>query len=436
MIESVAQILEAFIEIERERLEELKMPHNPTLGEAYEKLIEIGLQDYGVKCFNLDLRVVSGFIEIEGELVKHQIDCMLVVGEGKRYGLTEKYIYDVSKVLIIFEVKKKLTPKEIDKAVTHLSSLTKRCSDYFVKQTDGNELSPDLSVVKNFYAHITSKVSPDTYKDIYCLEPKDQIVLFSLLQDHALPLRIIHSFEGYKTERGLRKAYLDYVENTYNSKEYWRVSVPNLPNLITSGEFAIVKGTGQPYFIQVDGKLIVSASTKGNIARVMLEVIWIKVSRYFKVQLPWGDDLEQETLSPLVRAIPRQEHSAAGWEYRLYHHDLLCADQSLEWKPYVASKFMQEFFMEFLVNGGAIDCTNKSFVNLCRRNDLSREDGLRQLTESLLFAKKNDYMVSVYNHVVMAETSSDCYITHDYKRFQTWCKKYSIKPFVTNFTHI
>ena len=88
MIESVAQILESFIAVERNKLEELKMPHNPTLGEAYEKLIEVGLQDYGIKHFNLDLRVVSGFLEIDGELVRHQIDCMLVVGEGSRYGLT------------------------------------------------------------------------------------------------------------------------------------------------------------------------------------------------------------------------------------------------------------------------------------------------------------------------------------------------------------
>ena len=55
----------------------------------------------------------------------------------------------MSKILIIFEVKKKLTPKEINKAVTHLSSITSKCTKNFVAQTDSKRMVPDLSIVKN-----------------------------------------------------------------------------------------------------------------------------------------------------------------------------------------------------------------------------------------------------------------------------------------------
>ncbi len=36
----------------------------------------------------------------------------------------------------------------------------------------------------------------------------------------------------------------------------------------------------------------------------------------------------------------------------------------------------------------------------------------------------------------MAEIDSKFYITHDHKRFYTWCEKYGLKPSVMRFTRI
>ncbi|MGY3727437.1 MULTISPECIES: hypothetical protein [Cobetia] len=102
----------------------------------------------------------------------------------------------------------------------------------------------------------------------------------------------------------------------------------------------------------------------------------------------------------------------------------------------MATQFMQDFFMDFLVNGGAIDYASKSFELLCRKNNLNKKAATKQLTDCLLFTKENGFLVSVYGVVLMAEIDSKFYITHDHKRFYTWCEKYGLKPSVMRFTRI
>lgn len=106
MISKASELLEAFIAEEVGKLAGIKMPHMPTLGEAYEQITKHGVDSEFVIPKGLDLKVVSGFIALGGEQLNPQIDCMLVHGEGVRFGLTDSYIYDIENVLCIFEVKK------------------------------------------------------------------------------------------------------------------------------------------------------------------------------------------------------------------------------------------------------------------------------------------------------------------------------------------
>ena len=106
MVRDVAKLLEEFLKYEQEKVESFNMPHMPTLGEAYEEITIQGLNKKYVLPDVYDLRVVKGFIKVGEIQLSQQIDCMLVYGEGIKYGLTDKYIYDVSNVLVIFEVKK------------------------------------------------------------------------------------------------------------------------------------------------------------------------------------------------------------------------------------------------------------------------------------------------------------------------------------------
>lgn len=106
MIRKASELLEEFIAVEKRKLDGFHMPHMPTLGTAYEEITKQGIyQDFAIPK-HLDLHVVSGFISVGGEMLTEQIDCMLVHGEGERYGLTQQHKYDINSVLCIFEVKK------------------------------------------------------------------------------------------------------------------------------------------------------------------------------------------------------------------------------------------------------------------------------------------------------------------------------------------
>ena len=99
MITKASELLSLFIEEEKKKLAGVIMPHMPTLGSAYEEITKHGIDKHFVIPKSLDLRVVNGFISIAGKMLPEQIDCMLVEGEGKQYGLTDQYIYDIERVL-------------------------------------------------------------------------------------------------------------------------------------------------------------------------------------------------------------------------------------------------------------------------------------------------------------------------------------------------
>ncbi|WP_413227377.1 DUF6602 domain-containing protein [Bacillus altitudinis] len=55
---------------------------------------------------NFDLRVVSGQIINKNKDISSQIDCMIVEGEGRQIPNTNDFIYDISQVIAVIEVKK------------------------------------------------------------------------------------------------------------------------------------------------------------------------------------------------------------------------------------------------------------------------------------------------------------------------------------------
>ena len=112
MIEKASELLERFIEIERSKLNEVEMPHMPTLGSAYEEITKQSIDQEFIIPSGLELKVVSGFISIRDKILSNQIDGMLVHGEGKRYGLTSDFIYPIDQVLCVFEVKKTLNKSD------------------------------------------------------------------------------------------------------------------------------------------------------------------------------------------------------------------------------------------------------------------------------------------------------------------------------------
>lgn len=78
--------MQAFIDYEVSVLADMPMPHMPTLGDGYEVITRDVLREDFALPPDLNLQVVSGFVSIGGNMLNNQVDCMLVSGEGRRYG--------------------------------------------------------------------------------------------------------------------------------------------------------------------------------------------------------------------------------------------------------------------------------------------------------------------------------------------------------------
>ena len=207
-----SELLEEFIKVESRKINNDKMPHMPTLGSAFEEITKQGIDKEFVIPKFLDLRVVSGFISVNGKLLPQQIDCMLVHGSGERYGLTEQYIYEIDKVLCIFEVKKTLRKVDYTDAFFHLGGIRKGFAQNFERKLIDEGYEPDISTARKHFSQITGKIAPEQYPHIHDLNKSDAILFYTLVQETLAPISIIHGYEGYKTENGLRSAFTKILE--------------------------------------------------------------------------------------------------------------------------------------------------------------------------------------------------------------------------------
>lgn len=78
---------------------------------------------------SLDLKVVEGFV-VSGKEISGQIDCMLLVGDGERIPLTDKFKWPIGKVIAVFEIKKTLTSDDLIDSYFHLREVDKLYASY------------------------------------------------------------------------------------------------------------------------------------------------------------------------------------------------------------------------------------------------------------------------------------------------------------------
>jgi len=158
VIRKASELLGEFIELEKRKLDGFDMLHMPTLGSAYEEITKQGIyQDFAIPK-GLDLRVVSGFISIGGEMLAEQIDCMLVHGQGERYGLTQQYKYDINNVLCIFEVKKNLRKADYVDALQNLAKIRRKFADNFEERLINEGYKPDITNARRRFSQLREKL--------------------------------------------------------------------------------------------------------------------------------------------------------------------------------------------------------------------------------------------------------------------------------------
>ncbi|MBY6185923.1 hypothetical protein KUV89_04685 [Marinobacter hydrocarbonoclasticus] len=429
MIAKASELLEQFIQIERQALDAVDMPHMPTLGSAYEEITKQGIDQGFAIPKSLDLRVVSGFISVGQEMLPQQIDGMLVCGEGIQYGRTKEYIYPIDQVLCIFEVKKTLNKADYVDAFDHLRVIRQKYAEHFESKFDDDPtFEPNIKVARKHFSQITGKEAPDKYSQIHTLSKSEGILFYSLVQETLAPLSIIHGYGGYTTESGMRNSFLDILfEKGETSGE--GLGVPSLPSLVTTNGFSIVKGNGVPFIgINEDREWAALLSTKGNAARIILEVIWSKISLHFDVAMPWGDDSDTEVTAPLMFAKPIENEDGAGWYYvpiRLKESDLSMRSNLQAWQPRKITEDVTEIIYSMLSTGGYVHLD--ILDEIATSNSVERDDLINRLMSTMLFKQSGNYIrpISSILHMV-SDNEGQNFISSNRDRLDTWCDKCGI----------
>lgn len=334
MIKNASELLAAFMAAERREVESIQMKHMPTLGAAFEAIVSGGIEKRFVLPPNLDLRVVPGFVE---GLV-NQIDCMLVRGEGKRYGLTDQYIYPIEQVLCVLEVKKTLRKSELVDGIGHLADVQRRFVESFERRYTAGEIT-DFNQARLSFSKLTGRAAP-SLRALDASPVDDRMMFGTLVKQMYAPVTVLLGFDGYETEHGLREALTDLVESSVGSKSD---TVPDyLPSLISVGEFSLVKCAGQPYLAWDDEEgWVTVASCRHNPALLLLEFLWTKIERFCEVKMPFGPELEVESLEKVLVSRGVQQGGQVGWQVGATSKSerrLKERQAALPWQPILLSK--------------------------------------------------------------------------------------------------
>lgn len=307
MIRDVADMLAALSRAEAAKLAEEDITHAPTIGAMYEGLTREVLERAVPP--GLGLRVVDGFV-IDGRGGRSgQIDGMLVQGEGRAVPRTGQYDWHVKDVLAVIEVKKTLTSGNLPDAYDQMAGVMERFRAWY---DDALFSFEDFAPSLHTFAQITGQAAP--HPDQWdAMDPALGHILWILRAEQMAPLRIILGYGGYKTESGLRGAFLDYLETKQRIAGYGPL---NLPNLIIGEGASIVKLCGFPYSaaLNADGSWPIMGSSRLNAQQLLLELIWTKISFMRNITELFGDDLEVEVFPALIRArVVEDPEGSGGW---------------------------------------------------------------------------------------------------------------------------
>jgi hypothetical protein len=439
LIRKASELLEEFIKAESRKLEGIDMPHMPTLGSAYEEVTKQGIdKDFAIPKF-LDLRVVSGFITVGNEMLPEQIDCMLVQGDGDKYGLTEQYIYDIDNVLCIFEVKKTLRKSDYIDAFEHLGKIRRKFAEHFEHKLINESYEPDITAARKHFAQITGKIAPEHYSGIHNLSTSDGILFYTLVQESLAPVSIIHGYEGYKTENGLRSAFIGILEEK-RKKGGEGLGVPSIPTLVVSNQFCLIKGNGVPFLtIKDKNEWVAVFSTRHNSAKMILELIWSKISILLNAKMPWNDGLHMDNVQPLLVAEAVEVEDQAGWMYKTleYKEKHLKREDDNSWKPAPLGEADVSAIHIMAMRGGYLPLDDGLNEFLKSEHGTTLDEVTKNLISTRVFMKDGDYIrpISMYTHVVTIEEGTG-FVSTERDRFDLWCKENGIEPNYINLVFL
>lgn len=352
MIQDVAALLKAFQEKEIEAIQRSGITHAPTIGAQYE-----GVSSSVIKMMipsELELQVVSGFVEGVDGTLSGQIDGMLVRGVGTPIpSVSGQYKWPIKDVLAVLEVKKTLFGSDLSDAHDQLQSVMALFWDY--QKTITPEDGINISAPRYVYSQILGEPAPVGKQ--FDVLPFDKTALHEMLRmDHVAPVRIILGYSGFKTEHTLRQGFLKFLGKHPLTPGFGGSA---LPSLIVCGKNSIIKTNGQPFYFQPwKGRYLVYASSSHSPILWILNLILTRISHFHDAPRWYGRDLSIDRFAPLLwgKAIDNGTHQ--GWEY--WEHpgsngnlETQPTQTTEEWQPTQISE-SQSILLQLVGNDGIL----------------------------------------------------------------------------------
>lgn len=421
---ALSELLKKIRDREKLVLDDYQIEHGPTIGKMYEGLTkrllnESELDKYGAK-------VVSGFMQV-GAHKSRQVDCMVVIGDGQRVPHTDEFIYPISQVLAVMEVKKSLFSTEMADAYEHLND-TLRLSkiDYELReQEDSLNFSTERAATE--YMSLFGEQAPRYGKDTP-LPFHKRLVYHNLVRDNLTPVRIAIGYNGYKSEQSLRNNIDKIYDGKANQPGY---GVINMPNLIISDGFSVVKTNGLPYkgfWDDEDGWGFLATSSE-NPLLLILELLYDRIELALDVIVDRGPDLKEEVLFPVMLAKPVKTEKGEGWRYVVITEPVPKGEpNSREWTPLEISKSQLDLLV-LLREHGRLSGVDPVLENI--RTQYAIEDvyeHVRPLLEARLLLNTNGVLSIGATGVAVAKLNDRLYCSDNSGgRFEQWLAKYSPK---------
>jgi hypothetical protein len=423
VIKNVAALLAAFQQKEIEAIQRSGITHAPTIGAQYEgvtgSVLEMMIPS------ELELQVVSGFVEgIDGSL-SGQIDAMLVRGSGTQIpGVRGQYKWPIKDVVAVLEVKKTLFGRDLADAHDQLQSVMALFWTY--AETIGPSDGIDISAPRYVYSQILGEPAP-VGKQFDNL-PFDKAALYRmLLDDHVAPVRIVLGYGGFKTEQSLRQGFLNFIAQNPKIPGF---AGSSLPSLIACGENSIVKTNGQPFYFQPwQGRYLCYASSSHSPILWILNLILTRISHLYASPDWYSRDLSIDRFTPLLWGKAADRSNVKGWEY--WEHPVSAKDLSQvpvltkeEWQPVQISQD-QAVLLQLIGNDGI---TKHGVLAEMSSIDLTDEQTLALIDD--LIAKRllgwdHDTLVFLTRRCATAFTPKDGVVAHDMEdeRFAEWMSR-------------
>lgn len=392
MIKSVADLVLNLKEKEEEIINAFSQKYTDTqhptiIGDMYEGVAKKILEKSIFEGF--DLRIASGQISNSKGELSNEVDCMIVEGDGNLIPNTDKYVYDISNVVAVIEVKKNLYKQDLEDSHYKMAKLGRM---FDVRDMNSNEHQLFRDAFR-----ATVKMDLPKHEDVSNYSLEIQMIYHTLLIETLMPLRIIFGFYGYTGMNNLRKGFIKILEENLSTDKLKKrgFSPSFFPNLTFTRNSSLIKANGIPYSgeLEDDDYWAFYVSSNHNPLNHLLEMIWTKLSYKHEISSNiFGDDLEIEGLFRFLDAKPLEKDTRIGWEYRYTElpNDLDITPVFTEWQPHELLK--QEYVLiEWLASGNRMNTKSKDFLNILRECKTDEDSFLKKMrTMNLIYKDKED----------------------------------------------